>query len=205
MSLRKFLIAASLVAITAAAAPAKASADWLFTPFIGATFGGSANIGGEGEDFKDEFERKLNYGASLAWMGGGALGFEVDFAYSPNFFGVSPESTGFDLVGDGNVTTLMANIVVGAPLGAVRPYASGGIGILKSRVDDAGQFFERIDSTDLAFNAGAGVMGFFSANAGLRADIRFFRSMRNTDPGGVDLELGQFKFWRGTIGLTLKF
>lgn len=205
MSLRKFFIAASLVTITSAAAPAKASADWLFTPFIGATFGGSANIGGEGEDFKDEFERKLNYGASLAWMGGGALGFEFDFAYSPNFFGVSPDSTGFDLVGDGNVATAMANLIVGAPSGSFRPYASGGIGILKSKVDDAGQFFERIDSTDLGFNAGAGVMGFFSNNAALRADIRFFRSMRDVDPDGIDLELGQFKFWRGTIGVTLKF
>jgi opacity protein-like surface antigen len=205
MSLRKFLIAASFIALTSAAAPARASADWLFTPFIGATFGGSANIGGEGEAFKDEFERKLNYGASLAWMGGGALGFEFDFGYSPNFFGVSPDSTGFDLVGDGNVTTLMGNIVIGAPLGSVRPYASGGIGFLKSRVDDAGQFFEKIDSTDLGFNAGAGIMGFFSDNAGIRADVRFFRSMRDTDPDGVDLELGQFKFWRGTVGLTLKF
>jgi opacity protein-like surface antigen len=204
MSLRKVLIAASFMALTSAAAPAPVSADWLFTPFIGATFGGSANIGGEGEDFEDEFERKLNYGASLAWMGGGAIGFEVDFAYSPNFFGASPDSD-FQLVGDGNVTTLMGNLVVGAPLGGVRPYASGGIGILKSRVDDAGQFFETIDSTDLGFNAGAGIMGFFSDNAGIRADIRFFRSMRDTDPDGVDLELGQFKFWRGTVGLTLRF
>jgi opacity protein-like surface antigen len=205
MSLRKCLITASLIAFTSAAAPAPAAADWLFTPFIGATFGGSANIGGEGEDFEDEFERKLNYGASLAWMGGGAIGFEIDFAYSPNFFGVSSDSDDFDLVGDGNVTTLMGNLVVGAPLGGVRPYASGGIGLLKSRVEDAGEFFEEIDSTDLGFNAGAGVMGFFSENAGIRADVRFFRSMRDADPDGIDLELGQFKFWRGTVGLTLRF
>jgi hypothetical protein len=205
MSLRKFLIAASLIALTSAAAPARASADWLFTPFMGATFGGSANIGGEGEAFKDEFERKLNYGASLASMGGGAIGFEIDFGYSPNFFGVSPDSTGFDLVGDGNVTTLMANLVVGAPFGTVRPYASGGVGIIKSSVNDVGDFLGKIDSTDFGFDAGAGIMGFFSSNAGIRADIRFFRSMRNADPDGVDLQLGDFKFWRGTIGLTLKF
>ena len=80
-----------------AAAPTKASADWLFTPFVGATFGGSADIGGLGEDFEDEFERKLNYGASLAWMGAGAVGFEVDFGYSPNFFEVSPDDDDFDL------------------------------------------------------------------------------------------------------------
>ena len=65
MSLRKSLIPTASVLILTAAAPRPAPADWLFTPFIGSTFGGSANIGCEGEAFKSEFERKLNYGASL--------------------------------------------------------------------------------------------------------------------------------------------
>ena len=73
-----------------------------------ANIGGSANNGIDGEDFGDEFERKVNYGASLAWVGDGAVGFEVDFGYSPNFFSVSPDDEDFDFVGDGNVTTLMA-------------------------------------------------------------------------------------------------
>lgn len=205
MSLRKWFVTASLVLIATAAAPARASADWLFTPFIGSTFGGSANIGGGGEDFADEFERKLNYGAALEWMGGGVLGFGIDVGYSPNFFGASTDNNNFSLVGDGNVTTLMANVIVGAPMGGVRPYASGGVGLMKQKVDDVGQFFEKIDNTDFGFNAGAGVMGFFTDNIGIRGDIRYFRSMRDTDPDGIDLELGQFKFWRGTVGVTFKF
>ncbi len=205
MSLRKPLTTFSFVLLVLAAAPGRASADWLFTPFLGATFGGSANIGGGGENFTDEFERKLSYGATLAWMGGGAVGFEVDFGYSPNFFRVSDDSTGFDLVGDGNVTTLMGNLVIGAPLGGVRPYASGGMGLLKSKVDGVGQFFDQIDSNDFGFNAGAGVIGFFTDNVGIRGDVRYFRSLRDNDPDGVDLRLGDFKFWRGTVGLTLKF
>jgi len=205
MSLRRFLIAASLVALTSAAAPARASADWLFTPFVGATFGGSANIGGVGEDLDDEFERKLNYGATLAWMGGGAIGFELDFGYSPNFFEVSPDDNNFNLSGDGNVTTLMANLVVGAPLGAVRPYASGGVGLVKTRVTDLDQFVGEIDSTDFGFNVGGGIMGFFNDNVGIRGDIRFFRSLRDADINGLDIELGGFKFWRGTLGVTFKF
>lgn len=205
MSLRKWFVTASLVLIATAAAPARASADWLFTPFIGSTFGGSANIGGAGEGFTGTFERQLNYGAALEWMGGGAFGFGVDFGYSPNFFKTSTDSTTFSLVGDGNVTTLMANIIVGAPMGGVRPYASGGVGLLKQKVDNVGQFFGTIDSTDFGFDAGAGIMGFFSKNVGIRGDIRYFRSMRNTDPNSVNLELGQFKFWRGTVGVTFKF
>ena len=205
MSLRRLLITASLIAITTAAAPATASADWLFTPFVGATFGGSANIGGAGEDLDDEFERKLNYGATLAWMGGGVIGFELDFGYSPNFFEISPDDDDFDLSGDGNVTTFMANLVVGAPLGAVRPYASGGVGLVKTSVTDIDDFVGDIDSTDFGFNVGAGIMAFFNDNVGIRGDIRFFRSLHDVDPDGVDLELGGFKFWRGTLGVTFKF
>ena len=208
MSVRKWIIAASVVCIATAAAPNKASADWLFTPYLGATFGGSANIGvdGDGEDFGDEFERKVNYGASLAWVGDGAVGFEVDFGYSPNFFSVSPDDDDFDLAGDGNVTTLMANLVVGAPAGGVRPYASGGVGLIKSRVDDAGQFFGEINNNDFGFNVGAGVTGFVNDNVGIRGDVRYFRSLRDNEPDDeFDVTLSDFRFWRGTVGVSFRF
>jgi opacity protein-like surface antigen len=205
MSLRKLFITGTLALMASAGAPSKAAADWLFTPFLGGTFGGSANIGGAGEDFNDEFERKLNYGASLAWMGRGVVGFEVDFGYSPNFFEVSPDNDSLDLVGDGNVTTLMGNLVVGAPMGNVRPYASGGVGLIKQRVDDVGQFFGSIDDSNWGFNVGAGVMGFFNDRVGLRGDLRYFRAVHDNDPDGVDLALGDFKFWRGTVGVTFRF
>lgn len=204
MSLRKCIMATCLVMLTSTAAPSKASADWLFTPFLGSTYGGSANVGGPDEAFKDEFERKLNYGASLAWLGGGLMGFEVDFGYSPNFFGVSDDDSGINFVGDGNVTTLMGNLVVSAPLGGVRPYASGGVGIIASRVDNADNFFDKASSQNLGLDAGAGVM-FLAGNVGLRGDIRYFRSMTDDDPDGIDLNLGNFRFWRGTVGVTFKF
>ena len=99
MSLRKFFMMASLVAVATAAAPAKASADWLFTPFIGATFGGSADIAGAGDNFSDNFDKRLTYGAALEWMGGGVMGFGLDFGYTPNFF----ENSDTGEFGDGNV------------------------------------------------------------------------------------------------------
>jgi hypothetical protein len=205
MASRKLLTTAALTLMAFAAAPAKASADWLFTPFIGSTFGGSANIGTDGEDFGDEFERKLNYGASLSWMGNGVFGFEVDFGYSPNFFEVNPDDNDFDLIGSGNVTTLMANIVVGAPMGGVRPYASGGLGLIRTRATDVDAFFDNVTSNDLGIDLGAGVMGFMNENVGIRGDIRYFRSLQDTDPDEINLDLGSFKFWRGTVGVTFKF
>lgn len=203
MSLRKLLIAAGSVIIITAAAPRQAAADWLFTPFIGSTFGGSANIGTDGETFKDEFERKLNYGASLT--SGGPVGFELDFSYSPNFFGVSPDNPGFNFTGDGNVTTLTGNLRIGASGGRVRPYVVGGAGLIRSKVENPGQFFDKPSTSDFGLDAGGGIIGFFSDNVGLRGDLRYFRSLQKDDTNAVDLALGSFRFWRGTIGLTFKF
>ena len=203
MSLRKFFLAASFVAIVTAAIPTRASADWLFTPFVGATFGGNAEVGGSGDTFKNDFERKLNYGATLGWMGAGVIGFEADFGYSPNFFRADNNSDKFNLVGDGNVTTLMGNLVVGAPLGPVRPYASGGIGLLKSKVDNAEQFLNA-SRNDFGYDLGGGVM-FLAGNIGIRGDLRYFRSLQSNDANSIDFSLGNFKFWRGTVGVTFKF
>src|ERR671912_1528756 len=107
MSLRKWLVTAGTIAAISAAAPRTASADWVFTPFVGWNFNGSADIqGAGGVTFSDKFEKKIDYGFSLASMGAGAVGFEIDFGYSPNFFETGTTGTEFDLANDSNVTTL---------------------------------------------------------------------------------------------------
>ncbi|MEX1129490.1 MAG: outer membrane beta-barrel protein [Vicinamibacterales bacterium] len=202
MSLRKLIITSGLAFMVVAAVPTKASADWLFTPFVGMNFGGgfSDDFG----DFEDEFENRGTYGASLAWVGGGALGFELDFGFSPNFFENTAGDADFDY-GENNVTTLMANVVLGAPGGGIRPYASGGAGIIRSRIDGADDFFD-VSSNDWGFNLGAGLTGFFTDNLGVRGDVRYFRSLADDEPDDdFDVSLGSFKFWRGTVGLTFRF
>jgi hypothetical protein len=209
MALRKFAITSLLALTVFAAAPAKASADWLFTPYFGVNWGGSAGFTDFAGDFEDEFERKMNFGASLSWMGAGALGFEVDFGYSPNFFQNTTGDGDFEF-GDSNVTTLMANLKVGAPFGGqsgggIRPYASGGLGLIKSRIDDADDLFE-VNSTDWGLNVGGGVAGFFSDKLGVQGDVRYFRSLQDNEPDDeFDVALGSFSFWRGTVGLVFRF
>ena len=208
MSLRKFALTSALAVIIVAGAPGKASADWLFTPFVGWNWGGTAGFTDIAGDFEDEFERRSNFGASVAWMGAGALGFEVDFGYAPNFF-QNTEGDGDFQFGDSNLTTFMANLKVGAPFGGqsgggIRPYASGGLGLMKARIDDADDLFD-VDSTDWGFNVGAGVAGFFSDNIGLQGDVRYFRSLRDNDGGDdVDFALGSLHFWRGTVGVVFR-
>jgi opacity protein-like surface antigen len=175
------------------AVPSTARADWLFTPFVGGVFGG------------DTPASSINFGGSLGYMGAGVVGFEFDFGYAPDFY--KDPATSFD----GNVTTLMGNVIIGAPIGGthgpgIRPYVSGGAGLLRSRVDDAGQFFGSISSNDFGINVGGGVIAFFSDNVGLRGDLRFFRDLQDRNAGsGVDLELGSFDFWRATGGVTFRF
>jgi opacity protein-like surface antigen len=208
--LRKLFVTSCLALVITAAAPAKASADWLFTPFVGLNFGGSGTFSGDLGDFDDEFEKRSTFGASLAWMGGGVFGFELDFGYSPNFF-ESTEGDGDFVYGDSNVTTLMANVVVGAPVGGqsgmgIRPYASGGVGLIRTRIDDVDDLFGDAKS-NFGMNVGGGVAGFFSDNIGLRGDVRYFRSLQDEDGDGdnFDFNLGSFSFWRGSIGVTFRF
>lgn len=208
-AVRKVFITAAMVIMVAGAAPAKASADWLFTPFVGINWGGSAKFNESGADFEDKFERKSDFGASLAWMGAGILGFELDFGYSPNFFQETTGDTNFGY-GDSNVTTFMGNVVVGAPIGGTsgksfRPYASGGVGIIRTKIDDADDFFD-ISSNDWGMNVGGGVHMFFSDKVGLRGDVRYFRSLKDDSADNdVDFSLGSFNYWRGTVGVSFRF
>ena len=191
------------------AAPAKASADWLFTPFIGMNWGSAVTFNDALGDFDDEFEKRVNFGASLAWMGAGIAGFELDFGYTPNFFESTEGDDDFDY-GESNLTTVMANVVLGAPIGGqsgmgIRPYASGGVGIIRSQIGDAEDLFD-VDSNDWGFNVGAGVTGFFADNVGLRGDVRYFRSLQDNEPDDeLDVALGDLRFWRGSVGITFRF
>jgi opacity protein-like surface antigen len=208
MSVGKLLLSGLVALMALAATPTRASADWLFTPYFGGVFGGKANFG-DFNDFDDEFERRTTFGASLGWMGSGIVGAEVDFGFSPNFFENTVGSGDFKF-GDSNVTTLMGNLILGAPIGGqhgpgIRPYASGGVGLIRSRVD-GGSFFDDLDTNDFGFNVGAGIHGFFNDSFGIRGDVRYFRSLQDNEPDDeFDLAVAEFSFWRATAGLTFRF
>jgi len=207
MSVRKWILTTGLVAVASMAAPRAASADWVLTPFVGWNFNGSADVNGAGgESVSNKFEHKIDYGVSLAGMGAGAVGFEVDFGYSPNFFQTNTGADGFDLASNSNVTTLTGNVILGIPAGAVRPYVVGGVGLIRTNVGDVGDLFDAQSKNDFGFDVGGGVMGFFNNNVGLRGDVRYFRSFQGGDAGSLTgLALGNLNFWRGSVGVSFKF
>jgi opacity protein-like surface antigen len=200
MRLRPVILA--LVLGTVLAIPAQARADWIFTPYVGANF----SRGGDIFDL-DSGNTSVSFGGSLGWMGAGILGLEMDFGYAPDFF-ETDDITSLD----GNVTSFMGNVIIGIPIGGqtgggVRPYVSGGAGLLRSRLDDVEDFFD-LNENSFGVNAGAGLMVFFTDNVGLRGDLRYFRSLSdddNDDDNDLDLNLGAFHFWRATAGVAFRF
>jgi hypothetical protein len=196
MRLHHRLAALAVVVSGIAFTPRTASADWLATPFAGVTFGGAT----EGQH--------ATFGGSIGYMGAGAVGFEVDFGYAPEFF--SSEDNDLDLFSDANVTTLMANVIIGAPIGGThgagaRPYVSGGAGLLRTHITSADNFFD-VANNNFGVNVGAGVIGFFNDRVGLRGDIRYFRSLQDPEEDNeFDIDFGNFDFWRGTVGVTFRF
>ena len=199
----------ALVLLLVGGVAAPASADWLLTPYLGVTFGGSANFGNVG-DLNDNFERKVAYGVNLAWMGAGVIGLEVDFGSTPNFFEDTSGTGDFDWC-DSNMTTLMTNLVVGIPIGGqtgfgFRPYGSAGLGLIRSNVSSLG-LFDDLATNDLGFNLGGGAHLFFGDNVGVRGDLRFFRGLQGEDDDDdlFDLQARDLDFWRGTVGVTFRF
>ena len=210
MSVRKHIITALLGILTLIAVPRPASADWLFTPFIGTGFNAAADFGDAFDDSR-EFERQFTYGASLGYMGAGVIGFEFDFGYTPNFFETMVNDDDFTFADDSNVTTLMGNVILGIPVGGqtgfgIRPYAIGGVGLIRTHVEGAGLFFEDLDTNDFGFNIGGGLHAFFTDNVGIRGDVRYFRSFASDDDeDSFDLNLRSFDFWRASAGVTFRW
>lgn len=187
---------ASLVLGLVASSPAAAQSTTggLITPFIGVV-----------ADTPTDQNRTV-YGGAFG-VTGRIVGFEVDLGYAPNFFEVDDDFG--ELGSSGSVTTVMGNLLVGAPLGRVRPYGTIGAGLMRSNLELL-DFLDDLNSNDFGINYGGGVMVFVTDNVGIRGDIRQFRNLQNEDldddfPEPTDFELGDFTFWRATAGVTFRF
>ena len=176
-----------LLGLFAGALAGSARAETYLTPFAGAAFSGTTD------------DSKLTFGADLAFAGSGPLGFSLEFGYTKDFFGNIPPTA------SNNVTTLMGNLMVISP-GRPRIYASGGVGLLRTRLEHIDTLFNNVDSNDFGFNVGGGIYVVGRGPLGLRADIRYFRVLTDPQPDGeFDLDFGSLHYWRATAGLTFKF
>jgi hypothetical protein len=180
----------------------RAHAQGYLAPSLGATF---ANPSAEG---------RANFGADLGWLSSREpIGLELDVMYAPSFFGNQGP------YGQNSVTTVMGNIVIaGGQTGggrsrfrrrssaaALRPYVSGGVGIMHEVVT-TGATPATLANSDLGVNLGVGVMAFTSRSFGVRGDVRYFRDLVNNQNGNTtNIDFGAFHFWRVSIGAVFAF
>ncbi len=158
--------------------PGAASADTFVTPFVGATFGGDAP------------SSEPAYGLAVGGMAFGIFGLEGEFGYMPNFFNQGT------LVTSSHVMTLMANVLAGAPVGPIRPYATIGAGMIRQQRDlSVPGLLSNVSSSDFGFNAGGGARFILTNHVGFRGDVRYLKVQKS---GGLG-------FWRAYGGLTLSF
>jgi hypothetical protein len=180
MRVRFIPLLAVVLFLTSFATPARA--DVILTPFIGVLFSGALPT------------QKAAYGASLATMGKGVIGVELDFSWTPKYV---DETILTNAVTEANVT---GNLIVGIPIGgthgaSIRPYVVGGVGVIRATAKRS-DFSDKLNSKDFALDFGGGILGTFNSHFGLRADLRYFHTNSSSN---------DYKFWRGTGGLTIKF
>ena len=177
-----------------------AAAEWFITPFIGIKFAGTTNT----VDLEQGAgNTKLTVGATAGFLTDGLFGVEADFGYSPRFF---ERSSGSDLVARSQVVTLMGNVIIAAPRSltglSLRPYVSGGGGLLRLGVDDVLNLLS-FDTNLFAINVGGGAIGGISNRSDLRFELRYFK---NVSEGEDALGFGptRISFWRANIGITVR-
>lgn len=199
--MKAFVRAAVLTGLCLGASSASARADIIITPFVGKTFAAQTTF----VTFSTVDKQTWVVGASAAWLTSSIIGAEVEFGYAPRFFG----SDALSLTRPGsNVTSLTGNVLLTLPVSvtreSLRPYISGGIGVLHAGVDDS-LSLNTIDRNLLALSIGGGAIGYVNGRAGVRFDLRHIRST-GTDVDNLTLLTGpQLGFWRATIGVAIRY
>ena len=188
--------AAAVLALFMLVPAAPARADVVLTPYVGSLFGG------------DLSGNTAAFGANAAFMGGGIFGAEIGFNYAPEFVKATVNND------DIAQMSLMGNLIIGIPVGSsdepghVRPYVTGGAGLFRISSAES-QFFNRVTSNDFAVNLGGGVMTFFNEHVGVRFDVRYFRTLTDSDSESgvddIDFDLGGLNFWKWDVGAAFKF
>ena len=202
--------AAVLTGICLGAANSTAqAADYIFTPFVGKTFAAQHTlVTTSGLPVVASVDKQTwLVGASAAWLTSNVLGAEIDVGYVPRLFRSNQSLT---TAGNANALSLTGNVLVAVPLSvtgySLRPYFSGGMGLLHAGVGDVAlSSSTEIDRNLLAMSLGGGAIGFFTNRTGVRFDLRHIRSISRGQDLGTLLDEPRLGFWRATVGVAIRY
>jgi hypothetical protein len=196
-------VACTALLLLCAPATARAQADLLVVPFVGAKFAANTTIVDPASPQQPGGGTKTTFGVSGVILGNGALGIEGDLEHVPHFF----ERGVGRLNAQSSVTTLTGNLVIAVPgtitRESLRPYFVGGVGLIHAHLQTIGNVFNT--STNLVgLDLGGGVIGFISPRAGARFELRHFKNI-SRDSEAVTLGSTRLSFWRLTAGAVLRY
>jgi hypothetical protein len=173
-----------------------ATADKEIRPFLAVKFGVTNTF----IDFDSNADRpKVLYGVTADVLSD-VFGADVDFSDGPGFYSGASVSS--------RVTTLTGNLVVAFPRHlnqyGLRPYITGGGGLLRVRIDDS---FNAIPIAEIlpAMDVGGGVTGYFTKRVGVSWELRRFQSLRSSTDPGISLGAARLSFWRANMALALRY
>jgi opacity protein-like surface antigen len=196
-SVRRLSVVFLFATLIALGSAQPAHAQGFVSPFIGYNFGGDSSCPGGAIGCED---KHVNYGVSF-----GALvkfiGFEVEIAYTPDFFGANVGT-------DTNVLTSMGNLMLAPRFGPIQPYGVIGAGIIRTSVSNSGVSSSQ---NQVGFDGGGGLMVFFNKHVGVRGEVRYYHSFQALErlnlPSGVPVGLGGEKldFGRAAGAFVFEF
>jgi opacity protein-like surface antigen len=165
---RRFGVLLFFVMLVFVGRPRDAGAQGFISPFIGYNFSGDAGC----QQITNCNDKKTDWGVSFGALGS-VVGFEAELGYTKDFFGESSTQTS-------NVLTMMGNFMLAPKIGPVQPYGVVGLGLIRTTIE-ASLTSASSDNNQLGWDAGGGLIVFFSQHVGVRGDVRYFRSFQLLD------------------------
>jgi opacity protein-like surface antigen len=193
VSCRQLIVVTLHLLLITLAVPREGRAQGFISPFLGFNFGGDAGC----PEVTGCEDKNLNLGVGLGVMGS-VLGFEEEFGYARDFFGKTPGVSS-------NVLTLMSNLMIVPKIGPVRPFVTGGVGLIKTHVELTPSSVLTNDNNSFGWDMGGGIMGFFGDHVGVRGEIRYFHAFKDLELLGVDVSSEKIDFGRASAGVVFKF
>jgi len=189
-------IVLSAVSLLSIAAARDASAQGFLNPFIGATLSSPSPLGGRSQP---------GFGVAIGSIGL-IFGSDFEIAWYPEVVDNQPNG-----LSQSRAITLSASTLIGPRIGPVKVYgAFGGGDTIVSAAPLSALTNLSLDNLSAHFftlNTGGGAMVFFAHHLGVRGDVRHLRAygVANVNVPGTSVTVNHFGFWRGTIGLAVKF
>jgi opacity protein-like surface antigen len=168
-------------------------AQGFISPLIGYDFSGDAGC----PTLNDCEDKTVNVSVSVGRMGQ-VLGFEVEVAYAPDFFGTAPGLSS-------SVLTLMSNVMLIPDQGPVRPYVLAGVGLIKTHVELTQASVFATDNNNFGWDVGGGLIGLLGDHFGIRGDLRYFHAFQDLTVPGFTLSDSTLDYARASVGLVLMF